>query len=1088
MSSPPSPTETLAIPNEFNASGWQTLASFSAKASLSVTQPGQVIQVGNSSLNTTAGDSMSPLNTESLGRTRVDSGIYPLGQPKPIALTPERYQLIEFLASGGQGEVWLARQTRLHRKLAVKMPKAGRVPDFLTESYTSAQLDHPNIAPIHDLGELERPEGPAHLLAMKFLAGQTWDDVMEADRALPAFNLEAFLQKHLEILKTVCNAVAYAHSQGIIHRDLKPAQVVVGEFGEIYLVDWGMAMSLSQEPTMAPDTGVPLVHTRATATNCTGTPAYMAPEQTRHSTEILGTHTDVYLLGGLLFHVLSGVPSHNAENAQAAWYMAMCNDFPDMPKEAPQELADLAFKAMEELPAHRVPSALAFRKGLEDYLSGSRRRREARQAVQAIESTWRQGKISPTEDALEDLDHQLSRAGEIWPHDESALHLHDEIRIERVKLALRQGDLGMAGSLTRSLRHESTRREMREEIAKAQSIRRKKDRQRHFAMLLARALGLVVLIGGGLATKRLMDAWEVSLQNESEARQKAAEAEVRLAIARRQGQGAAELIEYMLAGLKPAMTSELTMERGIDEGVAAEIVYGVANQVSGPILKYFSELDPHGWPVELQDEYADRLHQTGIRFLDLGLEAQALELAERGMALREQILDGPGPKLADSANLLGLVYQEIGDFPQAMKNYERALTIRSEVQGPESADTAIAMMNMGTLLIAVGRTAEARKYIEGAIPIFEKVNGPNDPYTTLDARVKLGQMMTDLGDFLHARVQLETVIAALEGPRLADSHYMAHALSGLADLEMQEGNTSGALEIYRRTLVLNEKHRGAKHRTTTTNILNIANALVQSSRSEEALPYALKAVETFRETMGREHAYTATALDIYGRALLATNQTQQAKEAFSESLEIREKVLGTYHLETGISINNVAFAMEDLGETTGTLELYMQGLEISERTVGPDHFRTAIVLLNTGRVLRTMGDLEQSLVHLERSKRILEGVLGPEHTTTANAYGGLARTLRALHRYEEAQLLFDKSLAIRERVDGAWHPSTISTRIYMGQLAADRGDLVEAHRQRDLAKRLLDDAASTPTLNIRTQLKDFDELDRMLAERQPSTP
>jgi serine/threonine protein kinase len=174
---------------------------------------------------------------------------------------------------------------------------------FLQESLTAAALDHPNILPIHELG---RDGDGLPQLAMKLVRGQVWESLIYYDRDL---SFPDFLDRHLPIFVSVCQAVAFTHSRGIIHRDIKPSQVMVGDFGEVLLMDWGLAMIYDEEvakETLAELLATRIAATRETSVNPAGTPSYMAPEQTDPECTRLAAETDIYLLGGVLYYLLTG--------------------------------------------------------------------------------------------------------------------------------------------------------------------------------------------------------------------------------------------------------------------------------------------------------------------------------------------------------------------------------------------------------------------------------------------------------------------------------------------------------------------------------------------------------------------------------------------------------------------------------------------------------------------------------------------------------------------------------------------------------------------------------------------------------------
>jgi eukaryotic-like serine/threonine-protein kinase len=262
------------------------------------------------------------------------------------------------LGEGGMGRVHLARQRSLDRDVALKVVKreiadADVANALLEEARIAGSLEHPGIVPVHALGVDD--EG-LPILVMKRIEGVEWRELLE-DAEHPAWErLEWFegdrLAAHLEILSAVCNALHFAHAHGILHRDVKPENVMIGYFGEIYLVDWGIALRFRDaEPG-------PIV----------GTPAYMAPEMIVAPDDGLDERTDVYLLGATLHHVLTGRCPHQGSSLEEM----LCNAYLSAPyeyaPEVPDELAALCLRSMATERDERPRSALEFRQALRDFL------------------------------------------------------------------------------------------------------------------------------------------------------------------------------------------------------------------------------------------------------------------------------------------------------------------------------------------------------------------------------------------------------------------------------------------------------------------------------------------------------------------------------------------------------------------------------------------------------------------------------------------------------------------------------------------------------------------------------------------------
>lgn len=254
------------------------------------------------------------------------------------------------LGEGGMGRVHLARQRSLDRDVAVKTlkpdaPERARLA-LLTEATITGSLEHPGIIPVHALG-VEHSGRP--VLVMKRVEGTEWRQLIHDD-AHPAWShipeSDDRLDAHLEILSQLCNAVHFAHSRGVVHCDIKPENVMVGSFGEVYLVDWGVATRLGATR------GGELV----------GSPAYMAPEMTRGG--VVDARTDVYLLGATLHEVLTREPRHPGANLHAVLFHAFRSEPHSYDPSVPDELAELCNRATHREPGERPATARAFRQAL----------------------------------------------------------------------------------------------------------------------------------------------------------------------------------------------------------------------------------------------------------------------------------------------------------------------------------------------------------------------------------------------------------------------------------------------------------------------------------------------------------------------------------------------------------------------------------------------------------------------------------------------------------------------------------------------------------------------------------------------------
>ena len=215
----------------------------------------------------------------------------------------DRYTVGKELARGGVGVINQAFEKKLRRHLVVKrlidQEKVSKyvLEKFIEEAQITAQLEHPNIVPVHDMGKTDTGE---IYFSMKYVSGESLKAVIKRLRAGDDVTREAFSRaRMLNLFQNVCMALAFAHARGIIHRDIKPANVMVGEFGETLVLDWGVAKVLSRSDKDDPETAVTTSRGQSQDQTqmglVTGTPAYMAPEQAAGRIDRLDQRTDIFL-------------------------------------------------------------------------------------------------------------------------------------------------------------------------------------------------------------------------------------------------------------------------------------------------------------------------------------------------------------------------------------------------------------------------------------------------------------------------------------------------------------------------------------------------------------------------------------------------------------------------------------------------------------------------------------------------------------------------------------------------------------------------------------------------------------------------
>lgn len=279
-----------------------------------------------------------------------------------------RYQVGRKIGEGGGGEVWEVRDEDLDRHVALKVAGHRDLESsarFFAEAQVTARLEHPGIVPVHELG-LRRDGRP--YFVMRQIDGETLAEIL-AKRSAKADDWP--LERLIAVLHKVGETIAYAHGKGVIHRDLKPANVMVGTFGQVYVLDWGLVRTagVSAGGANREDDALPGITQSGTVL---GTPLYMSPEQAAGALESVGPASDVYSLGAMLYETLAGVaPLATRSPAQTPQQLIeeiKTAEPAPLPASVPRDLAAICARAMARVPGRRYPTMSAFAEDLRAWL------------------------------------------------------------------------------------------------------------------------------------------------------------------------------------------------------------------------------------------------------------------------------------------------------------------------------------------------------------------------------------------------------------------------------------------------------------------------------------------------------------------------------------------------------------------------------------------------------------------------------------------------------------------------------------------------------------------------------------------------
>jgi len=360
----------------------------------------------------------------------------------------------EVLGEGGMGVVRRATQTRLRRDVAVKSVRAAQVSaqrrtELLQEAWVTGALEHPNILPVYGI-EVGPDSEP--LVLLKRLGTTRWLDLMHDAEALRSqLGRDDLVEWNLQVFMQICQAVHFAHSRRILHLDLKPENVMIGEFGEVYLVDWGIAMSLE-------DDGSGRFRIASKNKEILGTPTFLAPEMLAGDGSLLDERTDVYLLGACLYFLTEGQPIRNGESLMEVLHDAILKQ-PPAPTAAPPELAAVIETALSRDRAQRQATADELRRAVQAFIDHRDSRTRSNESIAVLhalkqatgratngEQTPRAESHGPIQETFDKCRIGFHGALGVWPENPQALQGLDAMFVVMAWYELARADLETAAA------------------------------------------------------------------------------------------------------------------------------------------------------------------------------------------------------------------------------------------------------------------------------------------------------------------------------------------------------------------------------------------------------------------------------------------------------------------------------------------------------------------------------------------------------------------------------------------------------------------------------------------------------------------
>ncbi|MBW7906128.1 MAG: serine/threonine-protein kinase [Phycisphaerae bacterium] len=910
------------------------------------------------------------------------------GLPAALGLeTPRRvgsYTVLREIGRGGMGVVYEAQQLSPRRTVALKLMPHGPASEdalrrFRQEAEALGRVEHPGIARIYEAGSAEvttdtGANAARPFLAMELVSGETLAEHARRRRL--------GVRERLELLARVCDAVHHAHQKGVIHRDLKPANILVNDQGQPKVLDFGVAHIIADDPASAA--------MRTSTGQLLGTLAFMSPEQLAGNPWRLDTRSDVYALGVVAFHLLTGrLPYDVADLPIAAAARRIAEDRPlplgTVDRALRGDVQTTVAKALEKDPAQRYASAHAFAEDIRRCL------RDEPIAAHPPSVLYQWGKFARRNRAL---------VGGLAAAFASLL------------IGLSAAAYGLAWASHE--RNEKAAALQAETLARAEA--------EAVAAFLADMLSAADPKRDGREARVIdvLDAAAAGVDERFNA-QPLPQARVRHVIGTTyQWLGAYDRAEPHLRWARQTR-QELLGERHPDAIESLHELGALYNEWGR-----FADAEPlnvralqlsravHG---DVSPQTHAATHELALLYSRQGRYAEALPLQKEALALSRRLLGEDHAATLTSANGLGVLYRRLGRYDDALAVYDATLAARRRTLGAEHADTLVSMNNLAHLYRALGRYDEALELHAHTLETRRRVLSDAHPHTIMSMD-NTAMVLADLEHYDQARaLHLEALehkrrIYGDDAPEtLVSLNNLAVACTGLEEYDQ-------AAQIHERVLATRRRVLGDEHQETTISMDNLAQVLLKLGRLDDARGLFQESLEARRRALGERHPLFAESNLRLGRLLLAQGDPAAAAERLDVALAVLSATLPPENQKVRQARFALARALHLLDRHDQAEPLLRAALDMAARQDGfaAEWVRVSLMLAAVLAAQERHEELDELITGAFERALTLDG---RARTDAAGAFDELLETLRRLGRTDLADEWENRRRRFDRADDGA---------------------------------------------------------------------
>jgi tetratricopeptide (TPR) repeat protein len=776
------------------------------------------------------------------------------------------FRILSTIGRGGMGVVYRAERAdgKFEQQVAIKLVSGGLstpafVERFQREYRILASLDHPNIARLLDAGVTE--EGLPYFV-MEYVDGRPIDRFC-ADRKLSVAD-------RLRLLLPVCDAVQFAHQRLIVHRDLKPDNILVTENGTPKLLDFGIAKVLSECPG------------GNEATLMAMTPAYASPEQVRG--EPIGTATDVYSLGCVLYKLLTGRAPHQLQGKSPAESVRwICEEEPPKPAGLNRQLGKD-----------------------EDNIVRMAMRKESRRRYQSVEQF------------AADIGRCLNSEPVFARPASAGYRLQKYMRRHRIGVSVAAGLVllfaGFAATQAVQLRRITRERD-------------RADRVMQFMRGMFKVSNPSEARGNTITAREILDQASKDIDT-GMAQDPVLQAQMMDAMGQvYQGLGLYPRGEALLAravairrrALGPDHPDTLTAMDELGVVFNSESRYAEAEKLNREVLQVRRRVVG----AQNLDTVTSMFHLAKTVYAQ-GRYAEAEKLERDVLDVQRRILGPDNLNTVLTLQALAATLEREGRYSDAEKMNLRVVDVKRRRQGSDHPSTVLAISSLGWVLYQEGRYAEAERFIREAAETGRRVLGPTHPVEV----GLLGRLGIDLdyeGRYPEAETLLREVLQArrLAGP---ERYETVVAAEDLGHALLDEGRYREAEEFLRKAVETGRQVLGAEHPEVLIAMGELGQTLDKEGRSAEAETLQRQTVDTQRRVLGPEHPSTLISMSRLARVLSHEQTHAEAEKLAGEALDVQRRILGPEHPDTALSVYNLAIVETRAGKRNEALRLVREAI------------------------------------------------------------------------------------------------------------------------------------------------------------------